>query len=79
MNLIDFAQLGVAGVSLIIILFIVREFLKFLKRQEDNFNEIIKNHLHSDVEAKNRLEKSHLKLALTIEKLLKWLKKNNSK
>ena len=90
MSLIDFAQLG--GVILMAgILYKVvnrfldsqkkrdEQFLGFITKQEDNFNEIIKNHLHSDTEAKNKLEQSHQRLAMTIENLLKWLDKNNKK
>ena len=49
-DLIPFIQLGVAGVSVIIILLIVKAFLNSLDTQEKDFKEIIVNHLHKDTE-----------------------------
>jgi len=78
-NLIDFIQLGVAGIAVVAMVIIVKEFLKFARRQEDNFSELIKNHLAHDIESRNQLEKSHDKLATMIELLIQWLKNNNRK
>ena len=77
MNLIDFVQLGVGGIAVVALVIVVKEFLKFLKRQEDNFTEVIKNHLHTDTEAKNKLEQAQIRLADMIELLLNWLRKNH--
>ena len=49
-DLIPFLQLGVAGISVIVILLIVKQFLSSLDTQERHFTEIITNHLHKDVE-----------------------------
>ena len=90
MALTDFIQLGVGGVAVVVAYLIVKEVLKsnkakdeqfvsFITKQEDSFNEIIKNHLNHDIESRNQLEKSHDKLATMIEQLIKWLEKNNRK
>lgn len=77
-NLIDYVQLGVAGVAIVAIVIIVKEFLAFVKKQEDNFSELVKNHLEHNTESNNRLERSHDKLATMIDLLIKWLEKNSS-
>jgi len=41
MNLVDFIQLGIGGVAIVALVIIVKEFLKFVKHQEDNFTELI--------------------------------------
>lgn len=79
MNLTDFIQLGIGGVAIVALVIIVKEFLKFVKHQEDNFTEVIKNHLHDDTESRNKLEKSHLRLAIMIEQLIKFLESSNNK
>ena len=78
-ELTQFINLGVAGLAVVVIWFIVQRFLNFAERQENNFNEIIKNHLNHDIESRNQLEKSHDRLATMIEQLIKWLEKNNRK
>ena len=81
MNLFDLANYGVAifaiGCLAYVITFVVKRFLDFQRRQEDNFSEIIKNHLHSDMEAKNKLEQSNIGLIKMIEQLIRFLEKNN--
>ena len=88
MSLLDLAQYGGMVLMAGILYKVVRsflcaqkkrdeQFLGFITKQEDNFNDIVKNHLHADTEAKKELEKSHLRLAMMIENLLKWLEKNN--
>jgi len=79
MQLIDFLQLGIGGIAIVALVIIVKEFLKFLKHQEDNFTTVISNHLHTDTEAKNKLEQSQLGLTSMIEQLIKFLKKHNGK
>lgn len=87
MNLIDFAQFGAAIVAIIALVIITKEFLKhsqnrdnnftkFLERQEDNFTDIIKNHLHTDTEAKGKLEKSNLTLVEVLRQLMRFLERN---
>ncbi len=79
MNLVDFIQLGIGGVAIVALVIVVKEFLKFMKKQEDNFSDLIKNHLHDDIDSRNKLEKSHQRLAMMIEQLIKWLEKSNHK
>ncbi len=52
------------------------QFIGFITKQEDNFDNLVKNHLHEDTKAKHTLEKSHLILSNTIELLRQWLMKN---
>ncbi|KKK86475.1 hypothetical protein LCGC14_2762860 [marine sediment metagenome] len=72
MDPINVAQLGVAGVAVIVLLLVVKEFLKFARKQEDGFTGIIKNHLRHSTKATNKLDK-------TIQELIIFLKKNNNK
>lgn len=81
MDLYNLAQFGVAifavGALAYVITFVVKRFLDFLTRQENNFTEIIKNHLHSDTDAKNKLEQSNSALTKAVEQLIRFLEKNN--
>jgi len=82
-SLYDIAQFGVAifavGVLAYVITFVVKRFLDFQRKQEDNFNEIIRNHLQHDTEAKNRLQQSQIELTKMIEQLIRFLENNNKK
>ena len=71
MDITNITQIGVA-VALVIV---VKEFLKFLKRQDDNFLEIIKNHLKHSDETQQELKESNIQLKNVIERLLDFLKK----
>lgn len=79
MDLYNLAQFGVAifsvGALVYVITFVVKRFLDFLKQQEDNFNLIIKNHLHSDTEAKNELKNSNFALTKAVEHLIRYFEK----
>ena len=81
MNLYDLAQFGVAifsvGVLGYVITFVVTKFLDFQRKQEDNFSEIIKNHMHNDMESKNKLEQSQVGLTRAVEQLIRFLEKGN--
>lgn len=95
LNPLDFIQLGIAGIALIVLLLVVRDvmknnkeimnhiaekdtrFIEFIKKQEDNFNDMTKNHLHADTEAKNKLEQSNAGLTKVIDQLIRFLEKNN--
>jgi len=81
MTLFDLANYGVAifavGCLVYVITFVVSKFLKFQEKQEDNFNEIIRNHISDDTKAKNRLEQSNVGLTKVIEQLIRFLESNN--
>lgn len=81
MVIFELAQFGVAifavGCLAYVVVVVVNKFLGFLKIQEGNFNEIIKNHLKHDTEAKNKLEQSNIGLTKGIEQLTRFLEKNN--
>ncbi len=79
MALIEFAQFGAIIFMAAILFFVIREFLKFMRFQEKNFNKLVNNHLKSDTKAKNKMEKSFNSLANTIEELLRWLKNSNGR
>lgn len=81
LNLVDFIQLGVAGIAVVAIVIIVKEFLKsnrekdevfikFIERQEENFSDLVKNHLSHNNEVMEGLKD-------IIKELYVWLKKNN--
>ncbi len=79
MNPVDFIQLGVAGIAIIVLGLVIKLFLKsqdkfvsFMERQETNFKETIDNHLEEH-SASNR------QLSETIRQLLDWLKYHNGK
>jgi len=75
MSLVDFAQFG--GVIFLgaVLAFIVREFLRYLRRQEDNFTNIIRNHLTESNRVLKDLEKTQIKLVKVLEEFLRFFKK----
>lgn len=79
MELFELANYGVAvfaiGCLAYVITFVVKRFLDFQQRQEDNFSTIIKNHISDDTKAKNRLEQSHVGLTKAIEQLIRFLER----
>ena len=79
MNPLDFAQLGVAGVAVIVLFLVVKEFLKFARKQEESFTEIIKNHLHDSTKTTNKLGKTVKGLEGTMRELIIFLKNSNGK
>lgn len=83
MDLYNLAQFGVAifsvGCLAYVITFVVNKFLDFQKKQEDNFTDIIKNHISDDTKAKNRLEQANVGLTKAVEQLIRFLEKNNNK
>ncbi len=76
-NLIDFIQLGVAGIAIIVIYMISKLFIDFIKVQEENNKKLIQNHLKSETKAKMKMNASFNQLAYSIQELLKWFKNNN--
>lgn len=70
MNLVDFIQLGVAGIAIVVIWFIVKEFLKFTKHQEDNFSDLIKNDMAHSREVMEGLKD-------LLKEMYVWMKKNS--
>lgn len=81
MELFELSQFGVAifavGALAYVITFVVKRFLDFLQKQEDNFTEIIKNHISDDTKAKNKLEQANIGLTNAVEQLIRFLEKNN--
>jgi len=82
LDLADFVQLGVGGIAIVSAYLIVKEvlrsqrdkdiqFIGFIKKQEDNFNELVKNHLNHNSEAMRNLEG-------LIKEFYYWFKKNNN-
>lgn len=70
MNPLDYIQLGIAGIALIVIYRIIKEFLCYTKIQEKNFTSIVQNHLKHNTQATSKLE-------IAITELIIYLKKNN--
>lgn len=79
MNLFDLSQFGVAIFTVGAMAYMIKKFLCFMKHQENSFNEIIKNHLHTDTEAKSKLQLSNQELSMVIKELLSFMKKSNGK
>ena len=75
----SFLEYGVAIFAIAGMIYLVKKFLCFAKRQEENCNLLIKNHMHESAEANKKLEQSHLQLSMTIRELLSFLKKSNEK
>jgi len=76
LNLIDFIQLGVAGVAIVAIVIIVKGFLQFVENQEKNFILVVTNHMSDSAKAMKELEKANRESALAIRLLLEFLKQN---
>lgn len=83
MNPIDFIQLGIAGVAIVILYLVVKDssksqerrdskFIEFIGIQESNFKNTIDNHMSKNSDASRQL-------ADTIKELLDWLKYSNGK
>ena len=83
-NLTDLIQLSAVGIALVVLLYVVRAFLKTLEKQEDSFTTIITNHLMHNNEAlakvKETLEETkqaQQAFCDTVKELLVFLRKNN--
>jgi hypothetical protein len=72
MNLTDFIQLGIGGILAVIIWLIVQRFLRFVELQENNFTNIITNHLEEQ-------KKAYQELTAVIRELLDYLKSQNGR
>jgi len=90
MNLTDFVQFGVAGVAIVAIVYIVKEFLKnqnkrdktfmdFIKDEENEFKNTINNHLEGNSKASLQLSENINKLSENINKILNWLENRNGR
>jgi len=77
MSLLDYAQFGVAIFSIACLGYIVKLFIGFIKKQEDNFNEVIKNHIKHSTNAETNLEKSNTKMTAVLEQLIRYLERSN--
>ena len=77
MNLLDYAQFGVAIFAIACLGFVIKQFISFLKKQEDNFTEIIKNHLKHSTEAEKEVATSNIEMTTVIKQLIRFLERNN--
>ena len=86
--LLDFAQYGPitflgAVIAFIVYLFLRnqkgrdKQFIDFIAKQEESFKAVITNHIQHDIDSRDKFKDSHIKLTITIEELLKWLRRNN--
>lgn len=55
MNLETLSQLAVGTTSVIVLWFVVREFLRHLKKRDDFLDKLIGNHFHDHTEALKKL------------------------
>lgn len=79
MDLFDISQFGIAIFTVGAMVYMVKKFLCFMKRQEENFTKIITNHLHDSSEANTKLQHSHQELSMVIKELLNFLQRTNGK
>lgn len=79
LDLFDISQFGIAIFTVGVLAYVIKKFLCFMKHQEENFNDIVRNHLNSDMEAKHKLQLSNQELASVIRELLSFLKRSNGK
>ena len=78
MDLNQFVQLGVGGVAIVAIVVLCKEFVKFMTKQQDDFKEVITNHMTHTTAAMSRMEKTNDKLGAAVERLFQWLTKNGN-
>ncbi len=78
-ELLNYAQFGVGIVAIAAIVMVVKAFLKSIKEKDEQFTEVVKNHLQHDIESRSQLERSHQRLADMIEQLIRWLEHSNHK
>ena len=76
-SLIEYAQFGVAIFSIGALVFCIKEFLKFMTKQEESFKNTIDNHLHEAKELSNRQLKASENLNKAVEELLTYLRYHN--
>lgn len=67
--LLDLAKFGVAIFAIGAICYVVHYFLKFVKTQEDNFTDLVKNHLNHNNEIMGELKDS-------IKQIYFWLERH---
>lgn len=77
MTLVEFTQFGVGIFAIAAIIILVKEFMKFIAKQQADFKEVIANHIQHSTNAMVRMEKSQDKLNQTITQLLQWLTRKN--
>ena len=70
---------GPVGVAIIVLYFIVKEFLKSMKEQRAEFTTVINNHLNDHSKALREMRDSNVKMITVIEQLIKWLERNGKK
>ena len=76
--LIEVAKIsGPVGVAIIVLYFIVKEFLKSMGEQRAEFTTVINNNLNDHSKALREMRDSNVKMIIVIEHLIKWLEKNN--
>ena len=79
MNLLDYTQFGVAIFAIAALTFCIKEFLKFMSKQEESFKNTIDNHLTSATEVANEQLKSAQILNKAVEELLTFLRYSNGR
>ena len=79
MEINDFVNLGIGGVAIGAIVCIVKEFLKHLRHETDEFSVVIRNHMHDDMISRTNAEKTQIRFTSVIEQLIKVLEKTNGK
>ena len=79
MNLADLTQLSVAGLAVVMLGYGFKMFLKHLSKRDDQFTDILQNHMAHNTESNNKLTESNVKMTSMIDQLLRFLEKSNGK
>lgn len=79
MNLLDYSQFGVAIFAIAALAFCIKEFLKFMMKQEESFKNTIDNHLTNATMVANEQLKSAQSLNKAVEELLVFLRYSNGR
>jgi len=79
MQLLDYAQFGVAIFAIGSLVFCIKEFLKFMTKQESSFKNTIDNHLHEARDVQGEQLKVNQNLNRTVGELITFLRCNNKK
>ena len=75
MTEIPFTELGVAGTAVGTLYWVVKAFLKHLTKKDEVFTKVIQNHMHEDIEVKEKLITSHGHLTEVVGRLADKLEK----
>lgn len=78
-SLFDYAQFGVAIFAIGVLCYVIKEFLRFMTKQEENFRETINSHMKDATQVAGKQIESSQNLNRAVEELLTFLRYSNGK